>query len=121
MIGAIRSVRRAGPAQVQRFRLQLLKMLVVADQHDAVARGDAQDREEANQRTEREDPAVKIGGHHTAHQSQGQAQEGHGGHAQVAQGYQQEEEDHDTCEDPGDQDLSLEAACRSSYSPSSSA
>ena len=41
--------------QAERLAFDLLEMLVVLDQHDAVARGDAEHREEADQRAERDD------------------------------------------------------------------
>ena len=53
--------------------LVALEVLVVADQHDAVAGGDPEDGEEADQRAEREDAVAERGRQHAADQRQRQA------------------------------------------------
>ena len=83
-------------------------MLIVTDQHDAVARGDPQDREKPDQRAEREDAVAReIRRQHAAHQGQGQAQEGQHRQAPVPEGRLQEEEDHEHRDKPGEQDALL--------------
>src|SRR3990170_2214583 len=60
------------------FAFLLLQMLIVSHQHDAVARGNPEYRQEANERTQREYTAPYIRRQHSAHQGRWQREEGQG-------------------------------------------
>ena len=74
------------------FAFVLLQMLIVVDQHDLVACRNAEDREEADERTERDDVAGEVRGQQAADQRRGQRQEAEDRQPRVVERRQQDQE-----------------------------
>src|SRR5207247_6212633 len=76
------------------FAIVLLETLVAIDQQNAVARGDAEQREESDQRPERDAPAGERC-QHSAHQRHGEGHEDQRGQTPAAEARLQQEKDTD--------------------------
>ena len=75
-IGAAAPARPAGRARAERHALLVFEVLEVADQHDAVAGRDAEDREEPDERAERDDAVAEETASDAADERHRQRQEG---------------------------------------------
>src|SRR3990172_6214268 len=82
-------------------------MLIVFDQHDAVACINPQHREESHERTEGDVAATYVRGQHPDHQGGGQGHEGESRQAPVPKGRLQQEENPDRTEHRKDKQVPL--------------
>src|SRR2546425_4912559 len=91
----------------ERLTLDVLEMPVVLEEHDAVPRRDAQDRDDPDQGAERDDTVAHEIREQGADQRGGKGEEDEGREPPVAEGRLQQEEDHDRHDAAGDEQIRL--------------
>ena len=107
-IGDSRSLApRRTSSETERLAFHLLEMAIVLDQQDAVPRGDAEHRDDADERAEREDAVAREGRQHAADERRRKREEDQAASRQLRERRVEDQEDRERHGDRRDEQILL--------------